>query len=502
VFSTVRTGEQRVRVIDLKSTELRQDWYNNIIAQGKSAKTPNPALSKAIATVESSKQLMKDPAQAVLFDETELQVYNLLLSNIGTDEDSQKALKALQPRADELSDLITQRENAYNVEVGVSSVKNPLLLNALVLIDAWPLILICSIAFVVGIGLKQEALEVILSSSIQATNDQKQKAARVAATGFIVGDLSPHILHDKPVLIYKRSLLFLPEPFITVCLLVAIVYFTITIPSAEVPSRIMMHSSLLGYHTILLTLAALLLFVLNQTRLYYQRQVINVTGVRVLTPLSQYFQTDCEDRTRTTQKRPVARFLVICVGAVMLLSFCAPWIGNGSATSKIYGYELFLPQKPISGTTVVTFYKVDPLVFKEMRIQVILAVIFGVWAVAFSTWSRREWAAKSGRPLWMFRMLIVGLIVNFSLYLGLLRYWQDREMLWAMLGMILGNGSLTEPRGLPLIIQRPMYGFEIFLVSVIVICLFVPVQPRGRPLFAQKRGGKSGSRSNPGTQPP
>lgn len=289
VFSAVRTGERAAKVIDQKSVDARLEWYRSIKALENTNTLPSGPKRVAPVLTDNYLSLIKDPSDAVIIDEMEIELYGLLLQDAGTDEESQKARRWLQPRYDQLRDLTAERENAYNLEFGFSNLKNTIVLNALTLIDLWPLLLICSTALVVGISLRQHAIDVILCSSIQHSTDKKEMVVRLAAAGFVVGALRPHVSGGESVMIYKRPLMLTPEPFITVCLVVATIYLSATIPAAEVPSKLLMRSSLVGYHTIVLMLMAALTYVLVKAWLYYRQQIIAVVGVKVFTPVSLYF---------------------------------------------------------------------------------------------------------------------------------------------------------------------------------------------------------------------
>lgn len=153
------------------------------------------------------------------------------------------------------------------------------------------------------------------------------------------------------------------------------------------------------------------------------------------------------------------------------LSLISPWLGNDKWT--IRGYELLLPQKPITKASSIAFYQVDPAIFREMRIQVALALAFVGWALIVCFLLKRKWVYRTAHASRVLCWIIVGLFLNFILYLGMLRYRLDREVLRAVLGMILGNGNVSGPRGFPLIMESPKYGFAIFLSGLLVICIEV-----------------------------
>ena len=158
-----------------------------------------------------------------------------------------------------------------------------------------------------------------------------------------------------------------------------------------------------------------------------------------------------------------------------IISLLLPWIYKW----QIRGYEFFLRQKPLNITNGIPFYKVDPVVFNELRIQVIVSCVFLCLAAwLFVTPQRRS--GFSVVVLRGFALVILILAANLVTYLILIYYNSPREVVPAVLSMLIGNrGDFTGPRGLPLVFQQPMYGFYIFLfcnlaVAVLILITGVP----------------------------
>jgi len=167
------------------------------------------------------------------------------------------------------------------------------------------------------------------------------------------------------------------------------------------------------------------------------------------------------------------------VGAIGIGSLFSPWI----ARWPIYGYQFFLHQKVVSQAGTFRMYQVDPHVFNEMRLQVILSCLFLLIAAAavFLTYT----SAGLRRFLQAFTLLIAIMAANIVTYLLLLYYQAPREIMPSLMGMLLGGGDFNSARGVPLLFQEPMYGFYIFLAANLTMATLIGLITTG----SQAAGG-------------
>ncbi len=478
VSSAVRTGEQTVKTINRRSVEARKKWIETAATakqplaestasvQVASAAQSIAAKSKLPANVNDA--LLNDPDSSEMMDEAEIQLYGLILDSIGLDKKSEAGRQLVEARYHELQGLMTDRENAYNLEFGMSSVKNTIVLNALMVIDSWPIVLVVAIALVLAISLQQRAVEIMLANMIRQATDDKDKAVQLAATGFTAGTFSPRLVDGERIFLYRRALILMPEPFITLCLLAAIGYLSFNMPQAQIPSRIAMLSSITGYHTVVIILACLLGLVLIKTKNYFDAQIKTAIGTRVFTRTSLTIYKFVRHLIGFGAKSSITKITLTSASMLAIGSLFFPWIGNWG----LYGYQFFVRQRPIIDGKI-QFFMIDPRVFNEMRIQLIITLIFVVVVFAGRAIPRLETLQQYIRIVRVYSLLILGMIANIVCFLLLMAYRQDRELPRALMAMLLGNGDLEAPRGLPLLFQEPLYGFYTFAASVFAICLII-----------------------------
>jgi hypothetical protein len=461
VSSALRNGRRVVGEINKRSMEARLQWTKKV-----------PATVSSIVDLTKEPKFA-DPSQAELIDEVELRLYRLFLQGFPSDDPKESAgMEALKARSNEIQRFMDERENAYNLEFGMAYVKNNVFVNALTVIDFWPLVLLCTFAGVIAITMRQRACEIMLSAMIQDSSKTEERAVQSASTGFLVGDLKSASLGGERVAVYMRPLILLPEPLITTCLLIAILYFSIGLPETEMPSLFELNSTVFGYHTFVILVGCFLAFVLLKTRAYYESKIRAATGTRVLSWAEFGIAKWKQPIRSAVSKRTVDQIGVYFLSAVVLGSLFLPWIGKW----QLRGFQLLLPQKPISQKGSIIFYKMDPWIIREMRIQLAVAIAFVVlMLVCVLARYRHKWRVLVD-VCYYSALGILALIVNLVVYLALLDYNSQRAILNAVFTMFLGpGGSLTSmdtPRGIPLVMQYPMYGFFVFMVSLAGLCLW------------------------------
>ena len=424
-----------------------------------------------MAAAKPPSDLTRDPGSAEMMDEIELKIYGLLFNAIALDKREVQVSELLKVRLSDLRQLMTDRYNAYNLEFSHSNLKRPIVLNALLVIDLWPVILILSLALVAGVAFRQRAFEIIQSSIIQDSPNAKEKAIQSASTGFTVGTITTKPSAEGTVSIFRRPFILLPEQFLTICLMGAVVYMSLNIPQTQLPSRIMMSSSVFGYHTILVILSIMLSVLLARTKRYFDCQVTAVIGTRTFTPLSLAVNTITGRITKIANRPMISRVVVIVASLVALASLILPW----TYPWRTHGYAFLLRQIPLVPSS--TLYRIDPGVFLEMRLQLAVVIAFLCVAITRQLVIKFRHSATYAVILRGYGLLVLALIANMMTFFAFMYYWRDRETFRAVTEMIFGNGTLLEaPRGMPLLAQVPMYGFYLFLASLFTVCLFAVVR--------------------------
>lgn len=464
ISSALRNGRKVVAEINTRSVAARLRWVGDL-----------KAIALQAAPLVSNPSYL-DPSEAEIIDEVEFRLYSMFLTAIPLptippqDPKQAAAAERLRGRCNELQRFIEERQNAYNLEFGISNVKSSVFVNALVIIDFWPVILLCTLAAVAAVTMRQHAYEVILSKMIQESQGKEEKAVRSAFTGFLAGELRAVTFGNEQIFVYRRSLILLPEPLITLCLLIALLYLSIGLPATEMRSLFRLNSTLFGYHTALIVFGGLLIFVLAATKSYYDSIIREATGATVLSWLGFQIGSGTrmiESRLSTKSMYTVAVF-VLC--AIAITSLFLPWLGNW----RLSGFELFLPQKPIVPNSPIAFYKIEPTLIREMRVELAIALTFIVVMLFGRLVHRRHLESAILRLSYYYSFIVFALMVNIVVYLMLLGYNAQRTIIEAMLNMIFPSDSiaaLTAPRGLPLVIQYPMYGFFLFAFSLAGLCV-------------------------------
>ncbi len=449
ISSGLRNGRKIEEEINKRSVEARLQWTSKI---------PSAVPHKAV---------LSDPTMAGLADEAELRVYAYILPMLpSNDPKSQAVIDSLHSRYRQLQGFVGERENAYNLDFGIPYLKSSVLINVLLLMDLWPILLLCSLATVFAISMRQRAYEIVLSKIIREAGGANERAIQSAFTGYLAGELRTEVLAGKRVSVYIPSLILLPEPFITTCLFLALLYFSARMPGTNMPSMFQLSSTIVGYHTVVMCVGALLVLILFKTKSYYASEVQRATGTRVLGWLglktARYVRAFKSLCSRPNVRHAGTRIL----GITTLGSLFLPWVGNWGT----FGFQLFLAQSPISQSGKLTFYRMDPTILGEVRLQLAVAIAFVMLMLFGGTF--RRYAIKVRRISYYLSIAILLMIANFLIYLVVLDYTQQRELVNAVFSMMFNPaGPVEGARGLPLVLQYPMYGFFLFIFSLTSLCL-------------------------------
>jgi hypothetical protein len=79
---------------------------------------------------------------------------------------------------------------------------------------------------------------------------------------------------------------------------------------------------------------------------------------------------------------------------------------------------------------------------------------------------------KVRRICYYLSFAILLMIANFLVYLAVLDYTQERELVNAVFSMLFSpTGPVEGARGFPLVFQHPLCGFFLFIFSLTSLCL-------------------------------
>lgn len=176
------------------------------------------------------------------------------------------------------------------------------------------------------------------------------------------------------------------------------------------------------------------------------------------------------------------RWLTPALAAVGFLSLLLPWISTPN--DYIWGYRLLLKQKPLNEFGQYRMYPIDPQLFRELKIQLILALVFLLVCALNGVIS---YLVKTGAPTILrvgqklLAHLFLFLSLNLLFYMGVLEYETETGAQLVGIGIFLRDLSVYE-RGFSLAMYNPAYGFLIFLVcSFPLVWISLRVSKRKSP---------------------
>ena len=172
------------------------------------------------------------------------------------------------------------------------------------------------------------------------------------------------------------------------------------------------------------------------------------------------------------------RWLSPALAALGFLSLLLPWISGPAENIK--GYRLLLKQYPLSQIGEYRSYPIDPRLFRELKIQLLLALLFLLVCLldGVMVYIIENWPLKTVQVIqkWLARLFLF-LSLNLLFYMGILEYESDMGSQLIGTGVFM-RGLDVHDRGMPLNIYNPAYGFLIFLgCSFLLVWISLRVKP-------------------------
>ncbi len=163
------------------------------------------------------------------------------------------------------------------------------------------------------------------------------------------------------------------------------------------------------------------------------------------------------------------------LAALGILTLFLPWATEWSlfSTNTMRGYEFLLGDATSKETsTAIVWYQINPTLFREMRFQLCLALLFLVVCGFYSVVRERLLSRPIARVLSRARMILAALVLFFAMYfllfLGILQYESVMDTPWLdSLPHIEGTAV-----GASLMLFNPAVGFWIFLFCCLTLALF------------------------------
>jgi hypothetical protein len=375
------------------------------------------------------------PANARLFIESG-RAFSLILPLEGEAFDKNKA---------ELAEYDEKRKAAYKLEIGLSSqgAESKVIVNALSVAQVVPFVVVVILSIVMVLGFQQKAYRTRLRTLLAALKADEEQNQKIAETQFLSGfDVDDRFEG-------ARWKVLSPEGVAMVGLLAAVTYLLSAVLAAFIINLIHLTNSIFAnYLFALYALVFFLIVALWRTRLRYhisrespRKSKFSFVGVLL--------KSDW-----------LARIFVF----VAVLSIFLPWTTNG-----MRGYRFIAHQKPLFMTRGHAQYPLDPGLFMEVRLQLLVVGVFlGVFLLKpLLRKAPKNVRVAFDRADWLFTLLTLFLVLNYLLYMGSLEYLSltdaDFSTAWFL-------GVMNSDAGYALSAYDPAFGFIIFVFCCLMLC--------------------------------
>jgi hypothetical protein len=362
-------------------------------------------------------------------------------SPVGQDE--RVTAELYEKRRTTLADYDQKRREAYRLEIGLSSeyADSKISVNALSVAEVVPFAVVILLAIVALLGLQQGAYRRHLQASLNQLKSGEDREHAIARSQFFSGfyfdtrggkrgwlEISPEVLATWPVLIGVCYLLF-------------------AVLSSFSTNLIHLTSSIFfNYFCALYSLAFILTLAVLKSPLRYRR--------------------DSAKPVSLVWRMVASRWLVWFLCLVALAAFFLPWTMQ-TGPLDVRGYRFFLSQVPVLQLGQHTQYPIDPRVFGEIRLQLLIVLLFLLSCsarVLFSYRSKAPTAKVLRRANRWLALVTLFLSFNYLIYMGLLEYGSTIQ-----LGTDLLAGFMSATGGYSMAAYDPAPGFVIFLASCIAL---------------------------------
>jgi hypothetical protein len=375
------------------------------------------------------------PATARLFIESG-RAFSLILPLEGEAFDKKKA---------ELAEYDEKRKAAYKLEIGLSSQggESKVIVNALSVAQVEPFVVVVILSIVMVLGFQQKAYRTRLRTLLAALKSHEEQNQKIAETQFLSGfDVDDRFEGAR----WKA---LSPEGVAMVGLLAAVTYLLFAVLAAFVINLIHLTNSIFANY--LFALYALVFFVIVGLWRTHLRYHISRESPRKFkfSFVGVLLKSDW-----------LARIFVF----VAVLSIFLPWTTNG-----MRGYRFVAHQKPLFMAHGHAQYPLDPGLFMEVRLQLLVVAMFlGVFLLKPSLRKAPKHVRIAfDRADWIFTLLTLFLVLNYLLYMGSLEYLSltdaDFSTAWFL-------GVMNRDAGYALSTYDPAFGFIIFVFCCLMLC--------------------------------
>ena len=458
VWSSLLNGNQEAQKIDTKFCEYLVDNHNTV--QKKLADEINKSLESRSDIPKSQPLLLSSEDQCHIGSSR-----NWIEITRNTDETlpletplnpAIPSLDFIVKAADEkwkaFADYDNRRHAAYRLQIQLSSEYSgsTIIVNALTVAKVMPFCVFVILAVVSILGFQQSAYRSRLRVLVRdKTGDDRSEA--MAETQFFAAQF------DRDPSRLEKYLAVSPVDLAIGALSVALILLLTGIVS-----------------TFLLNLVQLTDSIILSYPFALYGSLILLTGVLLITRKS-YLESarpkaECQKDGSEAHQPIEAKWLTLASALIACVSLALPWVAQSNEDGDFFrGFQFLLNQRPTGKLFNYTTYAFSPAIFRDVRIQVTIAVAFLAVCIlnALLGFSNAKGLVvllhRVRRPL---AACIFVLSIYYIFYMSFLEY---ESVYWVPWLDQLGYQGPAGAKGYSMLWYDPAYGFWIFLVC----CLFL-----------------------------
>ena len=436
VWSSMANGKKQAAAVDVEFCKQLVAEQNETTPAVKMSDTDWCTASGARSFVEGTRA-----TNGLL-----LKGWESLYQDEATREGADKILKMYSKKNQILNEYDTKRRDAFPLQVQLSPEYSgsSIVLNGQFAATLLPFCALIIFSIVLVLGFQQISYKRQLESSLLPAGyaDTSDRATRIARGQFFAGlDTGSR---------FGNWGLISPETLTIGCLylLFGVALFSVVV---SVISDLvhLTDSVLISYPAALLALAFALALFLSKTRRRY----------------TQLFPRPSATRERRTRWSFVMfHWKEAALAVVGLISLLLPW-ARGIASLR--GYNFILRQHGTVQLAGIVSFPIDPKLFLELRVQIVVAVAFVLVCGIHAVLSVRQYQVSAtllARVQYPLAVVVFFLILNYLSYMGILEYGVNfAANPWpSLMSTVTGDAQAF---GFPMVFFDPAYGFIVFVAS-------------------------------------
>jgi hypothetical protein len=449
VWSSLLNGNQEAQKIDAKFCEYLVDNHNTLqmklTEELNKPIEPKPAVSKSKPFLLKSEQECGETHSRAWIEITrqmdeELPLEPLLPPSLDY------VTKATDEKKRAFADYDAQRYAAYRLQIQLSSAYSgsTIIVNALTVAKTIPFCVFVILAVVSIFGFEQSAYrrQLRVLARKKTGNDLSEM---MTETQFFATPLDRDPSHPE------KYLAMSPVDLAIGALGVALILLLVGIVSTFLLNLVHLTDSIVLSYPFALYASLILLI-----------------GVMAITYKSyaECFQPRPEHKKYNSNWQPSRESKCLTLTAVLTAcaSLAFPWATQGEGGDFFRGFEFLLTQRPTGKLFNYTTYALSPAIFRDVRIQVTVALAFLAVCVldALAGFPRTK---RLALLLHQLRRLLAACVFVLSIYyLWYMAFLEYESVYWVPWLDKTGYQGPAWAKGYPMLFYNPAYGFWIFLL--------------------------------------